>query len=232
MGGLNQRDRRPELMDQPDLPADQLRAALRALARVNVLSGTVGTFFRPLAALHARLGTSTLRVLDVASGGGDVAVRLAQRAAAAGLDWRVAGCDVSEVAVRHARDRAGEAVRFFVHDVLAAPLPGEYDAVICSLFLHHLDDESAVEVLRAMRAVDPRLILVSDLERSRVGYWLAWLVSRALTRSPVVHTDGPLSVQGAFTVAEARQLAERAGLTGATVRRGWPWRWLLTWRAD
>jgi hypothetical protein len=46
----------------------------------------------------------------------------------------------------------------------------------------------------------------------------------------VVHFDGPASVAGAFTQAEARELAERAGLRGAEVAARWPFRWLLTWR--
>ena len=64
----------------------------------------------------------------------------------------------------------------------------------------------------------------------RLGYALAWLVTRLLSRSPIVHTDGPLSVAGAFTMAEARALAERAGLSGAQVGWRWPWRFLLSWR--
>jgi hypothetical protein len=58
----------------------------------------------------------------------------------------------------------------------------------------------------------------------------AQLGSRVLTTSHVVHVDGPRSVEGAFTRAEALALAERAGLNGARVSRRWPFRWLLTWR--
>ena len=64
---------------------------------------------------------------------------------------------------------------------------------------------------------------------TRHGRHLVEEGSRLLTRSPIVHVDGPLSVRAAFTVAEARQLAERAGLSGATIRRHWPQRFLLSW---
>jgi hypothetical protein len=73
-------------------------------------------------------------------------------------------------------------------------------------------------------------VLVNDLRRSRIGLALAHVVTRLLTTSSVVHTDGPLSVRAAFTTQEALALAERAGLTGPTVRRIWPFRWLLTWK--
>ena len=76
----------------------------------------------------------------------------------------------------------------------------------------------------------PRLVLVNDLDRSLIGLILAHVVTRLVTRCDVVHTDGPRSVAAAFTTTEARAMAERAGLRGATVVRRWPCRWLLSWR--
>jgi hypothetical protein len=99
-----------------------------------------------------------------------------------------------------------------------------------SLFLHHLDEEEAVLLLRRLRAMAGELLLVNDLERGPLGWLLAWVGVRVLSRSPVVHFDGPVSVEGAFTCAEARALARRAGLERATVRRCWQCRYLLTWK--
>jgi hypothetical protein len=58
---------------------------------------------------------------------------------------------------------------------------------------------------------------------------LAYVGTRLLSASPIVHVDGPLSVAAAFTCVEAQELARRAGLEGATVARRWPFRFLLTW---
>ena len=69
----------------------------------------------------------------------------------------------------------------------------------------------------------------NDLARGWTGLTLAHVGLRLLTRSPVVHFDGPRSVEGAFTPAEALALAAKAGLKGATVARRWPCRFLLTW---
>jgi hypothetical protein len=110
-------------------------------------------------------------------------------------------------------------------------MPEEYDIVVCSLFLHHFDPSEAVAILRHM-ASTRRLVLVNDLRRGVGGWLLAWAGARILTRCRVVHVDGPLSVAGAYTCAEARELARDAGLTGATVRRRWPCRWLLEWQRN
>ena len=222
-------------MDQPDLERGRHAHALAGLARLNFLSRSSAILFRPLVKLQQKLGKDKLRILDVASGAGDIPIRLWTRAAASGLDWRISGCDISPVAVEYARKAALEAdvpVRFFVHDALVQPLPGPFDAVTCSLFLHHLETEQAVALLRSIaRLADggPMMVLVNDLDRSLRGLVLAYLATRLLTTSRVVHTDGPRSVRAAFTMAEARGLAEEAGLSGAVIGRRWPCRWLLNW---
>src|SRR5262249_21024325 len=146
--------------------------------------------------------STSLRLIDVASGAGDVPVRLWRRARRAGRDWHVRGCDLSPLAVDYARaraERARAAGSFFVHDALAEPFPADCDAATCSLFLHHLDDDQACLLLRRLAGLDgsttrPRLVLVHDLTRSRTGLLLAHVAGQLLTRSDVVHTDGPRSV--------------------------------------
>jgi len=58
---------------------------------------------------------------------------------------------------------------------------------------------------------------------------LALAVPRLLSRSPVVHADAPASARAAWSPAELADLAARAGLAGAKVRRRFPQRMLLTW---
>jgi 2-polyprenyl-3-methyl-5-hydroxy-6-metoxy-1,4-benzoquinol methylase len=231
LSSLARRHRQPEIMDQPDLDPRRHDQALAALRRINALSRTAAVLWPPVAAFARRMAPRPVRLLDVACGAGDIAVALWRRASRARRAIAIAGCDISSQAIAHAQEqarRAGANVAFFTHDVLGPPLPEEYDIITCSLFLHHLDEGPAEELLRRL-ARAARLVLVSDLERSPLGYVLAWTVCRLLTRSPVVHVDGPRSVEGAFTVAEARHLAARAGLAGATLRRCWPCRYLLRW---
>jgi 2-polyprenyl-3-methyl-5-hydroxy-6-metoxy-1,4-benzoquinol methylase len=229
---LSQRYCLPEVMDQPGLDPCRHVRALRGLARINFWSGSARILWPPLADLARRLHPRPLRVLDVATGGGDVPIRLWRRARRAGLDLEVEGCDVSPVALEHARscaDRAGAVVGFFPLDAVRDPIPPGYDAVVSSLFLHHLDEDQAADLLRQMAAATRHLVLVNDLERCWAGLALAHLGTRLLSTSAVVHTDGPRSVRRAFTRDEARALAEQAGLRGATVSRRWPFRYLLAW---
>jgi 2-polyprenyl-3-methyl-5-hydroxy-6-metoxy-1,4-benzoquinol methylase len=220
-----------ELMDEPDMAGERHAQALRGLERINAWSGSARILWPALARL-AREERKQIGVLDVATGAGDLPIRLWQRARRAGLKMKFHGIDRSVSAVEYARRRALEResqIRFCTWDALSGGLPGEYDAITCSLFLHHLEDERAVDLLRRMAMAARRLVLVNDLERSAAGLVLAYVGSRVLSRSPVVHVDGVRSVRAAFTAAEVAALARRAGLEGATVSRWWPCRYLLTW---
>jgi SAM-dependent methyltransferase len=228
------RRREPELMDQPGLDERQHRKALAGLRRINRFCGTGHVAWRAIERLVASDPERTWRVLDLASGGGDVAIDVARRAVRRGVKVLVDACDVSPFAVRYACARAAERrvenVNFFRCDVLNGPLPEGYDVVMCSLFLHHLDEETAVALLAKMAAAAKKLVVVNDLRRSTIGYLLAWFGCRILSRSPVVHVDGPRSVQAAFSLAEMRGVAKRGGLDQALLQRRWPCRMLLQWR--
>lgn len=227
--------RRPALeeMDRPDIAPDALERALRALVRMNTVSLGDNFFWPSLRTLaQARAGAAPLKVLDVGCGAGDMSRRLETRAERENLSMIVDGCDMNAIAIDLARregDVAGTRGRFFVCDVLQEPIPSGYDAIICSLFLHHLDTEDGGRVLRAMADATTSLLLVSDLVRSRVGLALVYLATRGLTRSPIVHRDGVTSLLAAYTIAEVRELATRSGLQGARVSRHWPERFVLSW---
>jgi SAM-dependent methyltransferase len=240
---LARRQRLPELMDQPGLDPAEHQRALAGLRRINAISRCSSSLFAPIRELAAGQSGQPLRVLDLACGGGDTAIDLALMARRQGIELIVEGCDLNPEAVAIAganARRRGAPLRFFQADALADPWPQGpeaaspegYDVVLCSLFLHHLDGDDAERLLALMARRARRLVLVNDLIRSPLGFALAWCGTRLLSRSPVVHTDGPLSVRGAFRLAEVAAMAERAGLAGAELRRCWPERYLLSWRRN
>jgi len=227
MGALASRRYAVERMDDPALDAALHEDALRGLERINAVSATARALWRPLERLAA---AGRLRVLDLACGAGDVAIALRRRARREGVPIEVAACDRSPRAIAHARERAGNLgadVELFSCDVLGDGFPQGFDVYLCTLFLHHLRESEAVELLRRMAS--GKALLASDLVRSRTGYWAARWGTRFLTRSPVVHADAPASVEGAFTPVELRTLADAAGIPGARIRRHWPFRMLLEW---
>lgn len=232
LNSLATRDRRPELMDQPGLDPTVHHQALRAMGRVNAVSRTANFLWQGLTAAGLVDGRP-LRVLEIASGGGDVAMRLAQLGRRHGVPLEVHGFDISATAVDHAQAAAQaaglDAVRFQQLDALHDPLPDDYDVLVSTLFIHHLDEPDAVDLLRRMGAAARRAVVIDDLVRSWWGYVLAWAGGRLLTRSRIVHVDGPLSVRAALSPGEWRALFDQAGLHGATAEPHWPQRLFMLW---
>jgi 2-polyprenyl-3-methyl-5-hydroxy-6-metoxy-1,4-benzoquinol methylase len=228
---VSQRRLEGELMDDPALAAHAHHAALQGLQRINRASRTAASLWPRIARILAARPGASASLLDVACGGGDVAIALSRRARRHGFALTVQGCDISDTALQHAAldaSHAGEPVKFFRADALNDPLPQRYTFIISTLFLHHLGNAQIVALLRKLAANADHL-LVSDLIRGPAGYTLAWMGTRLLSRSPIVHEDGLRSVRAALTPDEARTLANEAGLHDARFERHWPRRFLMTW---
>ena len=235
--GWMKRERQAEIMDDAALDSRLHLQALRGLRRVNFWSNTARTFWRPIREFAAE-SAQPLKILDLATGGGDVPLSLWHldqarcRRLAQSMPGKVSisGCDKSDVAIEYAAARAkeaGAAIQFFTADVLQE-VPSGYDILMSSLFFHHLDPEQVVLLLSRMKQA--RLVLVSDLLRSRSSLALTYVATRLLSRSHVVHVDGPRSVHAAYTMDEMQSLAREAGLHGARFQSVWPYRMLMCWR--
>ena len=87
-------------MDDPALDAGEHRRALAGLARINAVSSAAGPLWWGVRGVcgPATARTSALRVLDVATGSGDVLAGLMGRARRDGIGLEASAIDVSNVA--------------------------------------------------------------------------------------------------------------------------------------
>lgn len=231
VASLRHRRLEGELMDDPLIKEDMHIKALRGLRRINTMSRTAESLWPSIVRYAENHPGRTLSLLDVATGGGDVAIALARQARQANLPLAIEACDISSTALRFAAQEAEAAhapIRFFGLDVISEALPARYDIIICSLFLHHLTNARIVALLRIL-ADHAEQLVVSDLLRTYRGYGLAYLGTRLLSTSRIVHEDGLRSVNAALSLPEAKALAAEAGLDDALFVRRWPSRFLMTW---
>jgi 2-polyprenyl-3-methyl-5-hydroxy-6-metoxy-1,4-benzoquinol methylase len=221
-------------MDQPGLDTKTHHHALDGLKMANSVSRVSHIIWRGI--LNANVFPTehrALRILDIASGGGDVIIGVSKLAARHGVELEAHGWDISPTAVAHAQtaaDSAKVSCSFYVHNALIDDLPRDFDIILSTLFLHHLTNNDARDLLRRMAEAARHCVLIDDLCRNRLGYLYAWTGARLLTRSRIVHVDGPLSVRAAYTIAEFTQLARDAGMHDVKYRRHWPQRFLMTWK--
>jgi ubiquinone/menaquinone biosynthesis C-methylase UbiE len=203
----------PERLDLESPPAAEMKRVVGYLEFVNGWLGGTSALSR-----HLKGERGTL--LDVAAGSGDIARALAERHP--GL--RPVVFDRSEVMLSFA---AGlPRVR---GDVRRLPFADRsVDWVVSTHFFHHLSDDEAVGALREFDRVARRGIVVNDLLRNRRA--LFWIRLFTLWANPYVKADGPQSVRRGFTVAEAEELARRAGLPWLRVRKHFAHRFTLAGR--
>ena len=242
MASLRERHLVPEKMDDPGLDPSEHNRALAGLRRINRFSGTAAQLQREILRIAAQRPQANWKLLDVGCANGEVAFQLDAQLRGK-LDFSLTGWDMSPTAIQSAESRrmaessGGDpgSLRFEIRNLFdeLERSGGEppFDIVYCTLLLHHFSDADAVRILAAMRQLARRAVIVDDLQRTRLGWLLAVAGCHLLSRSPIVHFDGPQSVRAAFSTSEALEMATAAGLHGAQLRRHWPERYLLCWEA-
>jgi len=199
-------------MDDPNLPEFEHLVALAGLARINRATCIAAAMYRQVRRYAQTLGRP-VRLLDIATGSGDMPIYWTKRAARDGIEVHCTGLDISHIAVEYAKLQAAKAkcdVQFVQRDVLIDRLPTGFDIVTCGLFIHHLSEPQIVHMLTSMQSAAGHAMIVCDLERSRANLAMVWIASQALSGSRVVHVDAIRSVHAALTREEFRLIAERA----------------------
>jgi 2-polyprenyl-3-methyl-5-hydroxy-6-metoxy-1,4-benzoquinol methylase len=214
-------------MDDPGLDPKRHQAALQGLERLNTFSFGLSVVSQPIAALSREVHGRPLRLLDIASGGGDLPLGLAALALKTGIPLEVVGSDCSDTAISFAQEKAkrlNQNVEFIRLNALNDELPNDFDIISTSLFTHHLDPDQVITLLRKAYSATRSLVIVNDLERSAINFGLVWLATRLLTSSDVVWHDGPVSVRASYTQNEFQALARQAGLKNCRITGKFPCR--------
>ena len=118
-------------------------------------------------------------------------------------------------------------------DALRLPFAdGSFDYSISSLFTHHLDDVETVRVLEELSRVTRRRIFIIDLHRHPIAYCFYRTVGRLFLHNRLLREDGALSILRSFKPQELIDLASRAGLDDVRLERRFPYRLILSARAN
>ncbi len=201
----------PELMDRPQPVTPELASDLRNLRKLNRYFGSyrlIEHFLRRWIQPRSRM-----RILDLATGSGDIPRLIVDYARTAGADVMVDAVDQQPSTLEIARSLSGDypEIEFVEGDVLSFGESGGYDLVLCSLALHHFEEAAAVQLLRRCHDLSRRYILVSDLRRGLLATIGVYVLTALIFREPMTRTDARLSAERAFSFREFRSLAERAG---------------------
>lgn len=222
--------RRHEMMDDAAVDPADLRRSLTFIRRTNTLLGYTRATVRHLERFSRNWSPGqTVRILDVATGSADIPRAILRWAGRRGFDVRIVALDLHASTLALARAPGGRptpGLRFVRGDATRLPFAdGGFDYALTAMFLHHLDDGAAVQVLREMSRVSRRGIVAADLLRHRRAY--AWITLLTLFAGDMVRHDARASVAQAFTKAEVLALRDRAGVGFADYFRHFGHRFVL-----
>jgi 2-polyprenyl-3-methyl-5-hydroxy-6-metoxy-1,4-benzoquinol methylase len=218
---LQTRSLSPEIMDDRSLDFFELEAALDSLQRFNRIALTAKKIWQ---LIRQRPGELTL--FDIGCGGGDILFELEKQAGKEGRRFKGLGLDWNGKIIAAAKKKAAlrnSCLQFKQFNAIKDELPEDFDLAISSLFLHHLSDAEVISLIRRTSKKVKQLV-ISDLARSKLNYILTMAGTRLLSKSKIVHIDGPLSVRAAFTVREMEIILKESGLNRFDISRQFPGR--------
>ncbi|HKP54512.1 MAG TPA: methyltransferase domain-containing protein [Chloroflexia bacterium] len=229
----------PELLDSPgEVSERDLSHTLRDIRRANIFGmGTWVVKHHLKSILKGVPREEPLRILDLATGSGDIPEELCRWGRRNGYNIRFVLTDISPAILEVARERImkaglGEEFSFSVCDACSAPFDDkEFDVVLCSLALHHLDRKQAKDVITEMHRLSRRGFVINDVYRAQGAWLLAWLLTHLTTTNRLTRHDGPASVLRAFTPREVMRIAERARVPVKLHTHPF-WRMAAVWHGD
>lgn len=222
---FSQRVHAAELMDG-DSDYETFAGCLEDLATVNRLTlaarPTLGFLERLAKAGRIRAG-ETFRILDVASGFGDMLRLVENWGSRRGFSLELTGVDLNPHSERAARAAtpAGAPIRYVTADIFDHAPEVPPDIVMSSLFTHHLTDADVVRFLRYMEAQARIGWLVNDLHRHRLPHFFFRHASRIGRFHPFVQHDGPVSIGRAFVRADWQRFLAEAEIPAAGTAVEW-----------
>jgi len=229
----------PELLDSPgEVSTHDLIHTLRDIRRANIFGMGTWVVKHHLKNILERIPREQpLRILDLATGSGDIPEELCRWARRNGYNIQFVLTDLSPAILDVARQRimkAGlsEAFSFAVCDACSSPFGDkEFDVVLCSLALHHLNRDQARDMIIECYRLSKRGFIINDVYRAQ-GAWLsAWLLTHLTTTNRLTRHDGPASVLRAFTPREVTRIASKANVPVKLYTHPF-WRMAAVWRGD
>jgi 2-polyprenyl-3-methyl-5-hydroxy-6-metoxy-1,4-benzoquinol methylase len=222
MSSLALRSREEEQMDSAALGAAEYEKVLRDLSLVNRWTFAA----RPTLDFVRRStkGSSTLRLLDVGFGSGDMLRTISGWAARRGLRTELVGIDLNpkSAPVAEALTPANANIEYRTGDYRA--LDGRFDVIVSSLVAHHMSEPELIDFIRFMEARSDKGWIINDLHRHRFAYSGYPLLAAMLRVHSIVRADGRLSIARAFRPTEWKEILQQAGVRGARIVRRFPFR--------
>ena len=205
-----------ELLDEHDAPRADMERSLRDLRRINKYLGGIAIYRRLLRRFEPR------SILDIGTGTSDDLHAVPHVPLRIGLDFKIDH-------LLYLRDGSG--VRRVVGDAQQLPFrDGAVDVVTSAHFFHHFSPDANVAILSEALRVAKDGVTVNDTRRHYIPLLFVHLLGLLRLVGRITRYDAPASVRQAYTLDEARDIAQRTKARYEIVPM-WPFRLgILLWK--
>ena len=219
-----------ELMDDSSLEPDMLNAVLRDVSRANRFLG--GNRITQNAVLHIlrRHPNTEYSIMDVGCGEGAMLRQLALLCRRKKYRVRFIGVDINESAIQLAKEYSQDfpEIQFSTRDIIADKEDGLFaDIVLCTLTLHHIPSSQVPKFLGGMAKIARKAVVVNDLQRSPLAYYLFKIFSAIFIKTKIARHDGLVSIKRGFKRKELIAFSGQVPNFYPKVEWKWAFRFLL-----
>jgi len=218
----------PEKMDQPGVAEAEIRQALHELEIINNLLGGNHVTLDALQKFDSH--ETTLTIMDLGCGGGDMLRVIAKWASKNKKNVKLIGVDWNPVMTSYAKEKSTDipGIRFLTMNVFDDSLLIEKaDITMNTLFCHHFDTDELTELIQRMYRLASRGVIINDLHRHWFAYYSIKVITWLFSKTYLVRYDGPLSVARALSRKEWKFILAKAGITNYSLRWMWAFRWQI-----
>jgi 2-polyprenyl-3-methyl-5-hydroxy-6-metoxy-1,4-benzoquinol methylase len=231
MPSFKLRSYQKELLDNPDIPFDDIRRNMEELDFINRYLGGHKISINGLEKLlkNQNQHKGPVKIVELGCGGGDNLRALSNWARKEKIEVELTGIDISEACIAFARSiEKNKGIRFINSDYKLAGFETKPDILFSSLFCHHFTDQELIFMMRWMQQNARIGFFINDLHRHPIAYHLIRILTRIFSKSYLVKNDAPVSVLRGFTRNDWDAIFEKAQISNFSCEWKWAFRWLVT----
>ncbi len=202
------RSKEEEWMDDFHLEGAVLEKTLRDIAKINKwLGGNKITINGVIDLLKYKSKDKKYKIIDIGCGNGDMLRMLADYAIQQGYDFELIGVDANQFTIDQANllSKNYTNITFYCENIFEEPyINRTYDILLCTLTLHHFTNTEIKKILTNGIQQSAIGIVINDLHRSALAYYLFIVVCFFFLRNPMAKNDGLISILKGFKRKELK----------------------------
>jgi 2-polyprenyl-3-methyl-5-hydroxy-6-metoxy-1,4-benzoquinol methylase len=231
MPDFSKRSDQQEILDQPDIPFEDILINMQELNTINSLLGghrITCNGVNEIISASGRPPQYTWRICEIGCGNGNNITAIHKWCNTNKINAQFIGIDISEACIGAGeRSPAAAYTRFIASDFRAVKFDEQPDIIFSSLFCHHFSNSQLHEQLVWLRQHARLGFFINDLHRHPLAFYSIRLLTGIFSNSYLVKHDAPVSVLRGFKRHELLSLLQQAQIDKFSLKWRWAFRWLI-----